>query len=287
MSFIVILILIAIPVYFFLIKKKKQIVVFPDNWEKILSHEVVFYQKLTTVDKSRFSNEVMRFLANVKITGIQTNIDITDKLLVASSAVIPVFGFPGWEYTFLDEVLIYPTSFDRHFNIGSNEEIIIGMVGSGTMEGKMILARDALRRGFNNPRDKKNVGVHEFIHLVDKEDGVIDGVPTSLNDKTYSLPWLDLINQKIEEIKGNKTNINPYGATNQQEFLAVAGEYFFERPHLLQAKHPQLYELLSKAFKQDPTTVLDQKAIAKKEIGRNDACPCGSGNKFKCCCLRN
>lgn len=157
--------------------------VFPDNWKKILCHEVVFYQKLTTADKSRFSNEVMRFLANVKITGIQTNIDITDKLLVASSAVIPVFGFPGWEYTFLDEVLIYPTSFDRNFNIGSHKEVITGMVGSGAMEGKMILARNALHSGFNNPRDKKNVGVHEFMHLIDKEDGVIDGVPNSLNDK--------------------------------------------------------------------------------------------------------
>lgn len=28
-----------------------------------------------------------------------------------------------------------------------------------------------------------------------------------------------------------------------------------------------------------------QKQLGKKKIGRNDLCPCGSGNKFKKCCL--
>lgn len=286
MSFIFILAVLAIVVYFFLFRKRKLEVHFPGNWKQILEHKVNFYRELSEEDKSRFADEILKFLANVKITGVRTPIDINDKLLVASSAIIPVFGFPGWEYSYLDEVLIYPTSFDRNFNIGSKHEIITGMVGSGSMEGKMILAKDALHHGFSNARDKKNVGVHEFIHLIDKEDGVIDGVPTSLNDKQYSLPWLQLINKKIEQIEKNKNNINPYGATNQQEFLAVAGEYFFERPHLLKSKHPQLYSQLQLAFNQDPTEILDKKEKNSKSIGRNDSCPCGSGLKFKKCCLR-
>lgn len=285
MSFIFILTALAIVVYFFLIKKKKREVNFPNNWLDILEEKVVFYKNLQAEDKNKFAADVMYFLGSVKISGVQVEIDITDKLLVAASAVIPVFGFPEWKYSFLDEVLIYPTSFDRDFNIGSKKEFITGMVGSGAMEGKMILARDALHHGFSNSRDKKNVGIHEFIHLIDKEDGTIDGIPTTLNDKVYSLPWLSLIHKKIESIKNNDNGINPYGATNQQELLAVAGEYFFERPHLLKSKHPQLFELLSKAFNQDPTNVIDQKVKTKTAIGRNDPCPCGSGNKFKKCCL--
>ncbi|WP_340850760.1 zinc-dependent peptidase [Polaribacter vadi] len=31
-------------------------------------------------------------------------------------------------------------------------------------------------------------------------------------------------------------------------FLAVAGEYFFERPKLLKRKHPALYEMLKSCF---------------------------------------
>ena len=58
------------------------------------------------------------------------------------------------------------------------------------------------------------------------------------------------MHQNIEAIYQNKSNINSYGATNKAEFLAVAAEYFFERPDLLQEKHPELYELPSKMFKQ-------------------------------------
>lgn len=29
-----------------------------------------------------------------------------------------------------------------------------------------------------------------------------------------------------------------------------------------------------------------QKQLARKRVGRNDPCPCGSGDKFKRCCYR-
>ncbi len=287
MAFIFFLLVLVMIMFLVFRKSKSKEITIPLNWRSLLEQKVAFYRNLSPDEKDRFSDDVMRFLGTVKITAVQTEIDISDRLLVASSAVIPVFGFPGWEYSFLDEVIIYPGSFDREFNIGSKKEFITGMVGSGAMEGKMILSKPALQSGFSNDRDKKNVGIHEFIHLIDKEDGVIDGIPTILNDKLYSLPWLDLINEKIEKIKKENIGINPYGATNKNEFLAVAGEYFIERPHLLQSRHPELYKLLCKAFNQDPTDVIDSKAVVRKSIGRNDPCPCGSGKKFKKCCLNS
>ncbi|WP_276372631.1 zinc-dependent peptidase [Chryseolinea sp. H1M3-3] len=268
-------------------KHKKGSGVFPGSWKKILDQKVVFYHNLSPEEKNRFEQDVGRFFNNVRITGINTDIDITDKLLVASSAIIPVFGFPEWDYTFLDEVLLYPDSFDSKYTINSKEETITGMVGSGTMEGKMILSKPSLHRGFDNSTDKQNVGIHEFIHLLDKEDGNIDGVPSFLNGKIYALPWLNLIQEKTAEIIKGKSDINEYGATHQREFLPVIGEYFFERPQLLQKNHPELYELLSKAFKQDTASTLKITNRRKSDIERNDPCPCGSGKKFKKCCINN
>ena len=258
---------------------------FPAAWKSILEQKVLFYHSLTPADKSRFEHDISRFIKNVKITGVNTEIDITDKLLVASSAAIPVFGFPNWDYTFLDEVLLYPGSFDRDYTINSKEETITGMVGSGgVMEGKMILSKPSLHRGFENETDKQNVGIHEFIHLLDKEDGSIDGIPATLANKKFSIPWLKLIREKTEGIYKGEKDINPYGATHEREFFAVAGEYFFERPQLLQQKHPELYELLSQAFNQDTVGTIKISGLPKKEIQRNDPCPCGSGLKFKKCC---
>jgi hypothetical protein len=89
------------------------------------------------------------------------------------------------------------------------------------------------------------------VHLIDKEDGSVDGIPAILLEKQYSIPWMELIRRKIDEIYAGKSGINPYGAKNKAEFFAVISEYFFERPHLLKRHHPELYSLLKKIFKQD------------------------------------
>ena len=203
-------------------------------------------------------------------------------ILVASSAIIPIFAFPHWQYLKLTEVLLYPSEFNENFETSGQGRAILGMVGTGYMEGKMILSKPALIHGFRNESDKKNTAIHEFVHLVDKADGKIDGIPSLLLEKQYAIPWLDLIHKKIDEIYEGRSDINPYGATNSSEFFAVVCEYFFERPKLLKSKHPKLYGLLENIFNQDMAAKM--KKSDRKTIGRNDPCPCGSGIKFKKCC---
>ena len=157
------------------------------------------------------------------------------------------------------------------------------MVGTGFMNGKMILSKQALHLGFQNETDKQNTAIHEFVHLIDKFDGNIDGLPEYLVDQQYVLPWLDLVRKKVDEIKNDESDIDPYGTTNSAEFFAVVSEYFFERPNLLQTNHPDLYEALKRIFNQDLAGQIGPGKY-KREIGRNDPCPCGSGLKFKKCC---
>lgn len=277
---------------FFLFRKKRKYtsqkpIHVPEKWKPVLEQKVHFYHNLDEVQRRQFELDVYRFLQDVRITGVQLEVSLEDRLLVASSAVIPLFGFPAWSYSHLDEVLLYPSHFDRNFTLDSKQEIITGMVGSGAMEGKVILSQPALHQGFDINNDKKNVGIHEFVHLFDKEDGYIDGIPPGYEDKAFTLPWMDFVHRKTREIVESDSDINPYGATNRQEFFAVASEYFFERPHLLKKKHPGLYGHLSKVFRQDMTGVIERSGFKKQqEIGRNDPCPCGSGKKYKKCCIQ-
>lgn len=255
---------------------------FPIDWRIILNRDVSFYNSLSAEEKNRFEYKVQEFLLNCRITGIETRVDNTDKVLVASSAVIPIFEFGDWKYSNIHEVLLYPSMFNAKFDTKGPEREILGMVGSGYMEGKMILSQQALRLGFKNESDKKNTAIHEFVHLIDKSDGSIDGIPSLLLDKQYSIPWIDLINKKIDEIYEGESDINPYGGTNRAEFFSVVSEYFFERPKLLEKNHPDLYNLLEKVFKQDMSSRNLSKN--KMKIGRNSPCPCNSGKKFKKCC---
>lgn len=261
---------------------KKPTKPFPKSWRKILFENVSFYNKLSKKEKEYFEFKIMEFLLNIKVTGIDVNVDDTDRVLVAASAIIPIFAFPEWHYFNLQEVLLYPNLFNDKFETDGNERFIAGMVGTGYMEGKMILSKQALHHGFRNETDKKNTAIHEFVHLIDKSDGSTDGIPALLLEKQYAIPWIDLIQKKIDEIWDGKSDINPYGATNKTEFFAVISEYFFERPELLKLKHPNLYDLLEQIFNQK--MLRKAKKIIVREINRNDPCPCGSGKKYKKCC---
>lgn len=230
--------------------KKKHVIVtpIPGDYKTLLAEQVPFYQQLDEEQKKEFENRVQHFLATTRITGVKTIVENIDRVLIAASAVIPIFNFPGWEYVNLHEVLLYPDSFDHEFQQEGSHRSVIGMVGSGAMNHVMILSQHELRQAFINKTGKTNTAIHEFVHLVDKTDGTIDGVPEFILDRKYILPWLELMRKEISLILKDRSDINPYGATNEAEFFAVVSEYFFERPKLLKEKHPELYELLSEIF---------------------------------------
>lgn len=233
----------------FLQKKKRKVAdEVPASLKNILEDRVPFYQQLNKEKQTSFEARASHFLATTRITGVRTTVEDIDKVLIAASAIIPIFNFPEWEYHNLNEVLLYPESFDHEYNQEGEERNILGMVGTGAMNHVMILSQHELRQAFINESGKSNTAIHEFVHLLDKSDGEIDGLPEALVGKQYIKPWLQLMQQEIQDIYNDNSDINPYGATNQAEFFAVASEYFFERPSLLKEKHPQLYGLLEKIF---------------------------------------
>ena len=131
------------------------------------------------------------------IRSYYVDVDHHDELLVAASGIIPVFAFPHWEYPSLTEVLLYPDLFNEQYKTGQSDSLISGMVGNGPMTGKVIFSKPALHLGYSNANDKKNVGIHEFVHLIDMADGVIDGVPEVIADKLDTEEWLELMQEKI------------------------------------------------------------------------------------------
>jgi Mlc titration factor MtfA (ptsG expression regulator) len=209
---------------------------------------------LDEAERKEFESRILHFLSRIKITGVKTAVEDLDRVLIASSAIIPIFAFKGWEYVTLHEVLLYPETFSHEFEQEGANRNVLGMVGSsGAMNHMMILSQYELRQAFSNKTGKTNTAIHEFVHLVDKTDGAVDGIPGFILEKKYILPWLELMQKNIKEIIADDSDINPYGATNEAEFFAVVAEYFFERPDLLKSKHPELYDLLVKIFHQQPS----------------------------------
>lgn len=250
--FILFAFIVLASIYFFVRRKKIKANVFTID-KSFLNREVLFYKNLNEKQKAQFIRDITDFLNGIKITGINTTLSNQDLLLVASGAVIPVFNFPAWEYRNLKEVLLYADTFNRDFESeGNTDRNILGMVGTGYLEGKMLLSQRALHDSFLNQTDKHNTVIHEFVHLIDKADGDTDGVPAVLLQQQYIIPWLEMIHTEMQKIKAGQSDIDPYAYTNKTEFFAVVAEYFFERPDLLKVQHPQLFNMLQQMFGTTP-----------------------------------
>jgi MtfA peptidase len=263
---------------------------FPVEWRHILENRIGFYHSLSPENKVRFENKVQVFLAENNIIGLKTTVDDNTRILVAASAIIPIFGFDEWEYFNLGEILITDGALSVQEIDEKNTNLVLGEVRPFQNHHYMTLSKSALEEGFKNMEDKKNVGIHEFAHLLDQADGVIDGVPKAYLPKELIEPWSRMIHKEMEKIRSGDSLLQEYGAVSEAEFFAVATECFFEDPAKLSEKHPQLYKLLSKTFRQNPKRRfdLDFKELLghySDKLGRNDPCPCGSGEKYKNCCL--
>jgi MtfA peptidase len=243
------LLLILLIIFLVFQPRRKQVFTWPDKYQDLLKDYVPLYVQLDEVGRKQFEKKFENFLSAVKITGANAEVEDLDRVLIAAAAVIPVLFIPDWEYVNLREILVYPGSFNTDFEQHGNERMISGMVGSGALQNVMIITKWELRQGFINSSSNRNTAIHEFVHLIDKMDGTIDGIPELLLERKYIPEWQQLIQSTMEQIRRGESDIDAYGATSPVECFAVASEYFFEQPELFRSKYPELYVMLQRIFR--------------------------------------
>jgi len=130
--------------------------------------------------------------------------------------------------------------------------------GEAWHRGPVVLAmRDVERSGQGTGF---NVVVHEIVHQIDYLNRDPDGFPP-LPDSISSDDWAKHFKAGYERLQHQldhrqKPWLDPYGATNPAEFLAVCSEFFFDLPIYLRQQQPDIYRLLSMLFDQDPASRL-------------------------------
>jgi hypothetical protein len=98
--------------------------------------------------------------------------------------------------------------------------------------------------------------IHEFAHQLDGLSGHVNGIPILRKGQRYA-KWeqamLETYDDHVERLEnGERTLIDPYGATNHQEFFAEAIVTFFEKPKALRSEEPALYAQLTQLLAIDP-----------------------------------
>jgi len=218
---------------------------FPDEWSSFLWDHAAHYRRLPDRFCAAFERDVHRFMATRRITGVETTVDDSLRLLVAASAATLSAGWPGYAWGEVSEVLLYPDNFDRDFAIGRPE-----LAGMALVWGTVILSIPSLRHSFTYDEDSFHVGFHEFAHLLTYERGQRSNVPVGLPAAQIQL-WETIERDELKRLSAGESIVDAY-ALEPSEFFPCAVEAFFQNPIELRRRHRRLYGFLSRYFHQGP-----------------------------------
>jgi Mlc titration factor MtfA (ptsG expression regulator) len=233
---------------------------FPVPWLVFLASGLPVYSSLPPNEQMKLRKFIQIFIAEKRFYGC-AGLVVTDEMRVtiAAEACLLILR-KGWAvYPKLSSVLVYPSSFrvdrDQYQPDGTVASGEHNLLGESWSNGKVILSWDDVEKGVGDFSDGHNVVLHEFAHQLDAESGSTNGAPP-LRRNSYK-SWATVFSENFENLRDRsshrrKTVMDEYGATNPAEFFAVATETFFEKPHQLYSKRPELYEELSRYYQLDP-----------------------------------
>ncbi|MEM7200547.1 MAG: M90 family metallopeptidase [Planctomycetota bacterium] len=186
-------------------------------------------------------------------------IDDEVRVVVAAQAARLLLGLRHDYFRNVTNILVYPSAFVAP--AGADGRAASARAGEAWLRGPVILAWDQVVSGAADPKDGRNLVLHEFAHKLDFLDDYGNGTPP-LGTKAQYRAWKKIMTREFAQLRrdvdaGRRTALDEYGATNAAEFFAVATETFFEKPLPLRSRHESLYGLLRDYYGQDPAAAFD------------------------------
>lgn len=238
---------------------------FPPAWLAIVTRTVPYVQCLSDADKAELYDHIKVFLAEKTFEGCG-GLVMTDEIRVtiAAQACVLLLHRDSGYYPDLRTILVYPSSYVAPVKrpLGNGSAMVIETAelraGESWHRGSLVLSWRDVQAGSAQPCDGRNVVFHEFAHQLDSESGAVEGAP-ALEGRSAYAAWATVLGREFEslmqDLRTNRpTLLGAYAAKNPAEFFAVVTEVFFERPHELWERHPDLYQQFKQFYNQDPAT---------------------------------
>ena len=177
---------------------------------------------------------------------------------IASNAALLTLELGLDCYRDVGSVIVHPSTFEMRGEHAVGGGLVsdhpVDLLGQAHHRGPILIAWDAAHDQARHPERGHNVIFHEFAHHLDMLDGWIDGTPP-LPDAAARQRWIEVCTKAFERLRHGDTAggvLDGYGAIDPAEFFAVVTEVFFARPVALRRKRPDLYEVVSDFYRQDP-----------------------------------
>jgi len=248
----------------------------PSAWQR-LCDRLPFMRGLPEPDALRMRELIAEFLSTKTVTGAH-GLDVDDdmRLVIAAQACLPVLRRGLAPYGDFVEIVVYPTAFAVRRRVTDDDGLVHEfddvLSGEAMEGGPVVLAWDDAAGA--DPATGSNVVIHEFAHKLDMADGVADGCPPMPG--ALRTRWREALEQAYDDFVARldaveaaiprhvdpeseaadayyrRLPLDPYAATDEAEFFAVAAEAFFVDPLGLQQAFAPLFEVFVAYFGQDP-----------------------------------
>lgn len=208
------------------------------------------WQRVPENLRDTLAARVEDFIRRVPFTGAGgLVVDDSMRVRIAAQCCLVTLGHEGWPFASLHGITLHPDEFVVRQEIEDEDTGVVtegyeALSGQSIESDRIVLSwRDVLEGDAED--DGYNVVIHEVTHFLEHANP--GGDPTA---RAALEAAREELGRALE--RGETPLIDPYGAEDNAEFLAVAAETFFERPRELRARHPTLYVLLRQSFRLDP-----------------------------------
>ena len=155
---------------------------FPVAWREVLEHRVPFYRTLSQAQRAKLEGLVQIFLAEKEFIGAGgLELDDEKRVIIAASAVRLVLNLDIDRFDRLREIIVYTNAYRRP----EQEPVFLGEAHDW---GVVVLAWDAVCEGLARPTDGHDPALHEMAHVIDRDNGSLDGTP-ELHARGDYRPW--------------------------------------------------------------------------------------------------
>lgn len=206
------------------------------------------------------------FLARKEFTGAR-GLLVTDEMAVAiaAQAVLPILHLDDGLrlYASFVGIVVHPDAVRAPRVVTDDAGVVHEydeeLAGEAMPDGPVMLSWHDVEAAAGDTEHADwayNVTIHEFAHVIDMADGMANGIPP-LPDRTARLQWLAVMEPAYDDFCSQvdaqaPTVLDPYAAESIDEFFAVAVEAFYTQPQELQRVLPEVYQLYSGYFRDDP-----------------------------------
>jgi len=230
----------------------------PPEWHGRLLRVMPYFKRLPADLQAELQQHMQVFLDEKQFEGCGGFVlDDDARLRISGYACLLLLNRRHDYFPLLKAVLVYPEPFVVRHHIEDESGVVEeGAVHEGESWdlGTVILSWTDLEADIAQ-LDGRNVILHEFAHQIyDSGDLALGGAAAY---EAFHKTLEEHYRAHVRSVERDRTTfLDAYGAEDPAEFFSVITEAFFEQPNRFQHRHPELYDALMSAYRQDPRCYL-------------------------------